>query len=265
MNEILITTLIIAGIGLVCGFALAVIARKFAVKEDPTVHAVEQALPGANCGGCGYAGCHAYAEAIVEEGVPINLCGPGGAHTVGVVGRIMGQEAEAPEPVMAFIRCGGDRGAAQRRSQYNGVTDCTAAHIVAGGWKECQYGCLGFGSCARACDYGAVSIHNGLAVVDPALCTGCGQCVTRCPRNLIVMVPRSHNIHVRCASPEKGAVVRKLCTNGCIGCGLCVKFEGGVSMKMDGKLAHVDYTKPPIADPGVAAKCPIKCIVNFDE
>jgi len=264
MYEILVTTLAIAAIGLVCGIALAIIAKKFAVKENPTVSAVEQALPGANCGGCGFAGCAAYAKAIVEDGSPINLCGPGGAQTVEAVGQIMGQEAEAPEPVMAFIKCGGDRGAAKRRSQYNGVTDCGAAHVVAGGWKECQYGCLGFGSCARACEYGAIAIHNGLAIVDPALCVGCGMCVTRCPRNLIEMVPVSHKIHVRCSSPEKGAIVRKLCSKGCIGCSMCVKMEGGVSMFMDRSLARVDYSKLPVAEPGVVAKCPVKCIIEHD-
>ena len=264
MNEIWMTTLVIAAIGLVCGIALAIIAKRFAVHEDPKVSAVEQALPGANCGGCGYAGCAAYAKAIVEDGAPINKCGPGGAACVAALAELMGQEAEAPEPVMAYIKCGGDRGSAKRRSAYNGVTDCNVANIVAGGWKECQYGCLGFGSCARACEYGAIAIHNGLAIVDPALCVGCGMCVTKCPRTLIEMVPVSHKIHVRCSSPEKGAIVRKLCSKGCIGCGMCVKMEGGISMFMDRSLARVDYTKPPVAEVGVVAKCPVKCIIHQD-
>ncbi len=258
------TTGVIAAIGLVCGVALALIAKRFAVKEDPKVAEVEAALPGANCGGCGYAGCAAYARAIVEEAASISKCGPGGATSVEVLARLMGREAEAPEPVMAFIRCGGDRGAAKRLSAYNGITDCAAAQIVAGGWKACQFGCLGYGSCARACDYGAIFIHNGLAVVDAERCVGCGMCVTKCPRDLIVMTPRAHRYHVRCASPEKGAVVRKLCATGCIGCGMCVKLEGGRSLFMDGALARVDYTQAPVEEDGVVAKCPVKCIVKID-
>ena len=263
MNEIWITTLVITLIGLVCGVALAIIAKKFAVKENPKVAEVEATLPGANCGGCGYAGCAAYAKAIVEEGAPINKCGPGGAACVEALGRLLGLAASAPEPVMAFVRCAGDRAASLRRSEYNGVTDCAAAQIVAGGWKECQYGCLGFGSCARACEFGAIAIRNGLAVINPARCTGCGLCVTKCPRNLILMVPTRHRIHVRCNSPEKGAVVRKICSTGCIGCGLCVKAEGGVSMHMEGALARVDYTKPPVENEIVVTRCPPKNIVKL--
>ncbi len=260
MNEIWVTTLAITAIGLVCGVALAFIAKRFAVQEDQLVVDVEQALPGANCGGCGYAGCAAYAKAIVAEGAPINKCGPGGSEVMDAIALLTGKEAAAPEPVVAYVKCGGDRSVAKRRSQYNGVTDCSVANIVAGGWKECQYGCLGFGSCARACAYGAISIKNGLAIVDPKVCIGCGMCVKQCPRDLIVMTPVAHKIHVRCSSLEKGAVVRKLCSVGCIGCGMCVKMEGGVSMAMNGTLALVDYTKPPVAVEGVVDKCPVKCI-----
>ncbi|MGI5868487.1 MAG: RnfABCDGE type electron transport complex subunit B [Kiritimatiellia bacterium] len=263
MSTIFITTLALTLIGLVCGVALAVVAKKFAVQEDARIAEVEAALPGANCGGCGYPGCSGYAKAIVEDGAPINKCGPGGASSVERIGRLLGREAAAPEPVMAFIRCAGDRAAALRSSVYNGVTDCAAAQIVAGGWKECQYGCLGFGSCARACEFGAIVIRNGLAVVDPARCTGCGRCVTKCPRNLIVIVPVKHRVHVRCNSPEKGAVVRKSCSSGCIGCGLCVKAEGGASMRMDGALARVDYDKPPVENEAVATRCPTKNIVKL--
>lgn len=258
MNEIVITTLVITALGLVCGIALAIIAKKFSVAENPKIAEAEALLPGANCGGCGYAGCSAYAKAMVEGGAPVNRCGPGGAATAEALGKLLGLDAGNLEPLMAFVRCAGDRSVALRSSAYNGVTDCDAAEIVSGGWKACRYGCLGYGSCARVCEFGAISIQNGLAVVDPQRCTGCGRCVSACSRHLIVMVPKRHRIHIRCNSPEKGAIVRKVCSKGCIGCGLCVKAEGGQSMAMDGMLARIDYAKEPVTKEELVARCPTK-------
>ena len=263
MNEILITTTVVTVLGLVCAVLLAVIANKFGEKEDPRITQVTLALPGANCGGCGYAGCTAYAQAIVLNDAPLNKCIPGGPNVVAALSSATGRAGGELVPMMAFVLCGGDRTAAKPRSEYNGITDCSAANNVAGGWKQCIYGCLGFGSCARTCEFGAISIVNGLAVVNPNICTGCGACVSACPRNLIKVVPVAHKIHVRCSSPEKGIVVRKICTNGCIGCGMCVKMEGGASMTMVGTLAKVDYAQAPVANEGVVAKCPSKCIVKI--
>lgn len=264
-NIIFITTAAITLIGLISGILLAFVAKKFGEKEDPRVARVEVALPGANCGGCGFAGCAAYARAIVLDGAPLNLCIPGGPKTVEALAKVTGRDGgEALEPSMAVVLCRGDRNAAQRRSDYNGVNDCSAANIVAGGWKACSYGCLGFGTCARTCAFGAIIIKDGLAIVDPAICTGCGACSKVCPRLIIKIVPRKHKINMLCSSFDKGAVVRKICDKGCIGCMQCVKLENNPeTLSMNGALAVIDYSKEPIKNEGVIEKCPVKCFVKI--
>jgi len=263
MTSILMTAGTVGGIGLVCGVALALAARFLAVKEDPRIAAVTELLPGANCGGCGYAGCADYARAIVVDGAAINLCAPGGQETLDRLAAYLGQEAEAGEKKVALVLCGGDAGKAPRRYAYNGVADCAAAHAVAGGDKICAYGCLGYGSCARVCPTGAIAIRDGLAVVDPALCISCGACVKACPRNLIQLVPVSQDVHVLCSSNDKGPVVKKACSVGCIGCRLCVKL-GGDAFEMDGFLAHRRYHESLDEETGDKAvdKCPGHCIVR---
>lgn len=254
------TTLTIGGIGLVCGGALALAARFLAVEEDPRVMEVEEILPGSNCGGCGYAGCADYAKAIVMDGAPVNMCAPGGAETLEKLAHYMGVDAVAAEEQVAFVLCGGDSTNAPRRFDYNGVADCAAAHAVDGGDKLCRYGCLGYGSCARVCPVGAIEITaNNLAVVHPDICIGCGACVSACPRTLIKMVPAHRNVHVVCSSKDKGALVRKQCKVGCIGCRACTKLVEDDAITMDGFLAVVDYSKP-IEDDRAVQKCPGNCM-----
>lgn len=263
--SILGTAVVIGLIGLVCGVLLAYIAGRFSVKEDPRVEEAIAVLPGANCGGCGFAGCASYAKAVITGDAPVDRCSAGGAAVVEKLSKLTGRSGSASEPKAAVVMCGGDNNAAKQKSVYNGITDCGAANIVSGGPKACIYGCLGLGTCARACPKNAIRLEGGIASVDPALCIGCGQCVSVCPRGLIRLVPRSHRIHVLCSSPEKGAAVRKVCSKGCIGCGLCVKAEGGVSMTMSGAIARIEYDKAPVANPeAVAGKCPSKCLVNLD-
>jgi len=258
------TAITIGCMGLTCGAALALAARFLGVNEDPRIEQVNDALPGANCGGCGYAGCADYAKAIVVDGAKINLCAPGGAQTVAAIAALMGVEAEAAEKKVAIVLCGGDSTKAPRRFSYNGVADCRAAHSVGGGEKACPYGCLGYGSCARVCPVGAIEITEAnLAVVHPALCIGCGACVKACPRNLIKMVPASRQIHVLCSSKDKGPLVKKACQVGCIGCTVCTKLCDEGAIKMDGFLAVVDYARD-LTNEAVIEKCPGKCIVKVE-
>ena len=228
---------IIAGVGLVAAIALAVADKYLAVREDPRIGMVTAALPGANCGGCGFPGCDGYARALVAGTAPNGACAAGG-------------------------KCCGTRSEAIRVGDYNGICDCSVAAMTAGGDKGCTYGCLGYGACANVCPKGAISIHDGLAKVDKRLCIGCGKCVTVCPKKIIELVPASATIHVLCANPDKGPNVRKVCGVGCMGCHLCEKNSGGKEaghFTFQGFLAKVNYENPP-TDEQVAAKCPAKCI-----
>lgn len=258
MSPLLVSILWLGGIGLLCGVALAIAARYFSVKEDPRIAEVEGFLSGANCGGCGFAGCGDYAKAIVEKGAPTNLCVATDAEAIKKIAAIMGVEAGEVVKRRAVVLCQGTRTASKRRFSYNGLTDCAAAAATAGGDKACTFGCLGYGSCARVCPAHAITIEDGLARVNPAICGGCGKCASVCPRGLIALVPVDAKVAVLCKSKAKGAVVRQQCSAGCIGCTLCTKLVPGM-FKMDGALATVDYANA--ADPAAAvAKCPGKCI-----
>ena len=259
MHPVIVAGLAMGGIGVACGGALALAARFLAVKEDPRIEEIAEILPGANCGGCAFAGCADYAKAIVVDGAAINLCAPGGSEVLEQLAACLGVDATAAEPRVALILCGGDSDNAPRRFLYNGVADCAAAHAVSGGDKQCAYGCLGYGTCARACPVGAIEVNNGLAVVHPDLCIGCGACVKACPRTLIALVPASRTIHVLCSSRAKGPVVKKACTVGCIGCTVCTKLADDGAIAMSGPLAVVDYSKP-LTNEAVIEKCPGHCI-----
>ncbi len=254
--------IIIAGIGLVAAVVLAIADRYLSVREDPRIGMVTAALPGANCGGCGFAGCDGYARALVAGTAPNGACAAGGEACAAEIARILGVAATATEKRVALVRCRGSRSEAVRIGDYNGICDCAVAASTAGGDKGCRYGCLGYGACANVCPKGAISIADGLARVDKRLCIGCGKCVKVCPRHLIELVPASATIHVLCANPVRGPEVRKVCGVGCIGCRLCERNSGGKEaghFTFEGFLAKVNYLNPPI-DEQLAAKCPAKCI-----
>ncbi len=246
-------------IGMVIGASLAVAAKYLAVREDPRIGGVTELLPGANCGGCGYAGCADYARAVVMAGADITLCAPGGPECVAALAGFLGMTAGSVEKKTAVVLCCGDDEAARRRFAYNGIADCAAAHATAGGEKTCTYGCLGYGSCGRVCPVNAIVIEKGLARVRKDLCIACGKCVAACPRALIRLVPAAASIHVLCSSKDKGPVVKQACETGCIGCRLCTKFGDEGAFVMDGFLARVDYSVP-VTREEVIEKCPAKCI-----
>jgi electron transport complex protein RnfB len=251
-------------IGMVAAVALGFAAKKFAVEVDPRELAAIEVLPGANCGACGFPGCAGYAKALVAGTVDLNQCPPGGADVVAKLARILGVEASAASPEIAVVLCQGDNRKAQLKYLYLGLEDCTAAQRIADGPKSCPGGCLGLGSCQRICPFDAIEMTaDGLAVISREKCTGCRKCVAVCPRKVIRMTPFEASVHVLCNSHDKGAVVRKYCQIGCIGCHICQKTVPG-AYRVENFLAEVVYEQS--ADAGEALpKCPTKCIRDFAE
>ena len=264
MSAILIATLIIAVVGGLAALALAIADKYLAVQEDPRIGLVTAALPGANCGGCGFAGCDGYAHALVEGTAPNGACAAGGAACAAEIAKILGVEATATEKRVAIVKCCGTRSEAIRVGDYNGIADCASAAATAGGDKGCHFGCLGYGACANVCPQHAILITDGLAKVDKRLCIGCGKCVKACPKHLIALVPASATIHVLCNNPLRGPEVNKVCGVGCMGCHLCEKNSGGKEANhftFNGFLAQVNYDNPP-TDASIIAKCPRKCMAE---
>ncbi len=258
----LAAVLSIGGIGLVAAAALGVAAKKFAVEVDPRELAILEVLPGVNCGACGFPGCSGYAKGVADGDLPANLCPPGGADTAVKIAQIMGVEAIAADPLVAVVLCQGDNQKASNKFRYLGLEDCNAAQKIADGPKTCPGGCLGLGSCERACPFGAIEMTSeGLAVISREKCTGCTKCIAVCPRQVIKMLPLDAITHVLCNSHDKGAVVRKYCQIGCIGCNICKK-TAPEAYSIENFLAHVEYAHHQEAEAAIE-KCPTKCIRDF--
>lgn len=254
-STVLIPVGIFAGLGILFGTVLAIASRVFAVKTDERVEQINEVLPGANCGGCGYSGCGALAEAIVKGAAPANACRAGGEVCARKIGEIMGVDVTAQAPVQARVLCSGSCGNAKTKCRYEGVQDCIAADRMYGGDKACPAGCMGLGTCVEVCRYDALHVVNGVAQVDPARCTGCGACVQVCPKRLIALVPVSACYSVDCHSPETGAQTRRLCAVGCIGCKICEKSCPSGAIHVVGNLATIDYDR--CTSCGLcASKCP---------
>ena len=251
-------------IGLIAAIALGFAAKKFAVEVDPRELAAMEVLPGANCGACGFPGCAGYAKALVAGSIDLNQCPPGGADVVAQLARILGVEASATARQLAVVLCQGDNRRAQVKYHYLGLVDCTAAQKIAGGPKACPGGCLGLASCQRVCPFDAIEMTDeGLAVISREKCTGCRKCVAVCPRNVIRMTPYEAEIHVLCNSHDKGALVRKYCQIGCIGCHICKKTIPA-AYEVEDFLATVIYEQDEEAVEAIG-KCPTKCIRDFGD
>ena len=248
--------------GAVFGFLLALASKVFAVEQDPRLEPLIEALPGANCGGCGCAGCSAYAQAVIDGTAKIGSCVAGGAAVAEKMSEIMGVEAEVAERQVALVRCRGTDAA--QKARYAGLQDCMAATKVTGnGPQLCAYGCLGFGNCVKACQFGALSIQDGIAHVDREKCVGCFACIDACPRNVIIKTPYAAQTLVACSSKDKGPAVRKACGIGCIGCKMCERACQFDAIKVTDNLAAIDYTKCTGCGACIA-KCPRKLITDAD-
>lgn len=260
-SNIILAVVIVGVVGLVFGLILAFASVVFAVETDEREEKILSELPGANCGGCGFAGCSAYAAAVVKGEAPVNGCPVGKDAVASKIAQIMGVTAESVEKKIARVKCNGSCDKATDKYEYRGIEDCAAAAKLGGGAKACPSGCLGLGSCVKVCPYGAISVIDGVAVVDEDKCQACGLCVSKCPKSLIELISADKKYYVSCSNTEKGAVANKYCTVACIGCKLCEKNCSVGAIKVDNNLAKIDYTI--CINCGVCAeKCPKGAIVG---
>ena len=259
MEIIIITTLVLTAIGLIVGIGLVFTGNKFRVEVDERETAVRECLPGNNCGACGFAGCDAMAAAIVKGEAPVNGCPVGGGPVALKIGEVMGVTAEAEERKVAFVRCKGSCEVTHNQGNYVGIKDCRSAVLSGINVTECDYGCLGFGSCAAVCPQNAIRVKNGVAEVDRRKCVGCGLCVKACPKGLIELIPSSKRVAVQCSNKDKGPLVKKVCSAGCIGCSLCVRQCEHDAVSVENNLAHINYQNC-VQCGKCAEKCPVKVI-----
>jgi len=263
VQSIIYSALSIGGLGLLFGIGLGVAAKVFEVKVDPLVPVVREALPGANCGACGYAGCDAYAKAVVIEGAAITMCPVGGSDLVVNLSKIMGVEAVEIAKQVAYVKCQGNCDNAVEKYQYDGIMDCKNATFLQGkGSKGCEYGCLGLGSCVTACEYDAIDIIDDIAVINKDKCVACGLCVLECPKDLIEMVPDDKKVRVACASLDRGKPVKDNCSVGCISCKMCEKACEFDAIHVINNIALIDYDKCTECDACVE-KCPTDAILHL--
>ncbi len=261
MNGIFIATIVVGAIGLIFGLLLAIAAVIFKVNADERIGKIEEVLPGANCGGCGFAGCSAYANAVVEKGAAIDCCGVGGSSISEKIGKIMGKTADKKAPMVARVLCGGNPDFAEKKYEYEGVLDCNAATRLAGGEKQCEFGCLGYGTCVKVCKFDAIHIENGVAKVDEDKCTACGMCVNACPKKVIEIVPKNNPMTVLCKNRLIGKEVMSMCKIGCIGCKICEKNCPFAAVSVTDNLAKIDYDRCEAC--GLCAKvCPKNVIIG---
>lgn len=231
--------------GVLASVGLGIAAKKFAVEIDPKIADIDSALPHANCGACGYAGCMGFAMAVAGGSAPVSGCTAGGASTAAKIAAVMGVAApEMPQRMLSRVYCLGGHSKAAEKFEYHGIEDCNAAVLISGGSKSCVYGCLGLGSCVKACPFEAMYMSDdGLPVIIDEKCTGCGLCISPCPKNLLELVPEDKDVHIFCRSVDKGADTMKVCTVGCTACNKCWKVCPYDAITVDSFLARIDYDK----------------------
>ena len=233
--------LTLTGLGFAAAAMLSVASRVFAVYEDPRAEKVTGTLPGANCGGCGYAGCEGYANAVVNDpSIPPNLCVVGGAKTASAIGTLTGKLTTEMEPLCAYRRCDKNAGQVAQRFDYKGIPSCAAAAALHHGSDQCGFSCLGFGDCVKECLTEGLRIENYIVVVNEQMCVGCGKCVKVCPRDVLQLIPKRARVAITCSTKDKLKAVMDVCKVGCIHCGKCVKTCPAKAITMDNDRIQID-------------------------
>ena len=259
--EILIPVLVLSAIALLCAIVLTVSSSFFAVKEDERALLIRDRLPGANCGACGFSGCDAYAKALSEGNTcDTSLCVPGGDGVAKDLADILGVEAGEVVEMVAYVACNGSCSPEERKYDYSGPLSCASANLFFAGDRDCTFACLGYGDCMRVCPTKAISINErGVAEVNSIKCIGCGLCSRTCPDGLIKMVKDTTRVVVKCSNHQKGADVRKVCTDGCIACGKCQKNCPTGAITVVDNLAVINYDLCTACGK-CAEVCPVHCI-----
>lgn len=269
-TTIIWTISIIAPLGLILAVILYLVAERFKVEEDPRIDEVEKVLPGANCGGCGFAGCRAFADSAVgASDLDKHYCPVGGNEVMNRVAAILGYEVKAKSPMVAVVRCNGTCEHREKINDYDGSLSCKVKAALYAGDTGCSYGCLGCGDCVAACMFDAIAMNpeTGLPVVDEDKCTACGACVRACPKFIIELRnkgPRGMRMFVSCVNKEKGPVAKKACKAACIGCSMCFKTCTHGAIVFENNLSYIDYSKCKLCRE-CEAVCPTEAIhgVNF--
>ena len=258
----IVPVLVVVAIAGVLAFALAFLGEKLAVRRDERIDQIKSLLSGANCGGCGYAGCDAFAEAVFKGEASLDSCKPTSNENKQKIARLMGVEIKESEPVVAVVHCnGGFR--CKNKGGYQGYGDCLSVNMLAGGNKACEVGCMGMGTCSQVCGYHAVTVDKttGVSVVDPEKCVACGACVMACPDDLIGIIPKKAAVYIACSNPHKGKDITSVCEVGCIACGICQKVCPTGAVVLKNNVPVFDYDK--CTGCGLCAeKCPRKCILK---
>jgi electron transport complex protein RnfB len=266
LSEYWIAAVLMGGLGALLAAVLAMADKKFYVYEDPLIEEVESLLPKANCGACGCAGCHAFAEKAVKGEIAPGKCTVNTAEGVQAIAVLLKVDAGSEEKRVARLACAGGAHVARNKASYAGLPSCRAAALVSGGGKGCSWGCLGLADCARACDFDAIEMdQHGLPVVSEVRCTACGDCVEVCPKQLFSLHLVSHRLWVACRNLLNGELAEAECEVACTGCGRCASDAPAGLIDIVDYLAVIDYSRNPQATDKPIQRCPTGAIVWIDK